>query len=38
MGLESTDNLPQFKQTLLDLHIQDIIDIYQAAYDRRMAE
>ena len=37
MGLESLDNLPTFKQTLLDLHIQDIIDVYQAAYDRMMA-
>lgn len=38
MGQESLDNLPEFKQTLLNLHIQDIIDVYQAAYDRMMAE
>lgn len=38
MGQESLDNLPEFKQTLKDLHIQDIIDVYQAAYDRMMAE
>lgn len=37
MGQESVDNLPEFKQTLQDLHIQEIIDIYQAAYDRMMA-
>lgn len=38
MGQESLDNLPEFKQTLRDLHIQDIIDAYQASYDRMMAE
>ncbi len=38
MGQESLDNLPEFKQTLQELHIQDIIDVYQAAYDRMMAE
>lgn len=37
MGQESLDNLPEFKQTLRDLHIQDIIDVYQTAYDRMMA-
>ena len=38
MGNESLDNLPEFKQTLHDLHIDDIIGAYQAAYDRMTAE
>jgi len=38
MGNESLDNLPEFKQTLHDLHIDEIIGVYQAAYDRMMAE
>ena len=38
MGEESLDNLPEFKQTLHDLHIDEIIGVYQAAYDRMMAE
>ena len=38
MGQESLDNLPEFKQTLRDLHIDEIIGVYQAAYDRMMAE
>ena len=28
----------EFKQTLHDLHIDEIIGVYQAAYDRMMAE
>lgn len=38
MGQESLDNLPEFKQTLRDLHIEDIIGVYQSAYDRMMEE
>lgn len=38
MGEEDISNLPEFKKTIQDLHIQDIIDVYQAAYDRMMAE
>lgn len=38
IGEKELSYLPEFKQTLYDLHIQDIIDIYQAAYDRMMAE
>lgn len=37
MGQESLDNLPEFKQTLIDLHIEEIIGAYQSAYDRMMA-
>ena len=38
MGEEDIANLPAFKQTIQDMHIQDIIDVYQAAYDRMMAQ
>lgn len=37
MGEEDMANLPEFKQTIQDLGIQKIIDVYQAAYDRVMA-
>lgn len=36
MGEEDMANLPEFKATIQELHIQDIIDVYQAAYDRMM--
>lgn len=36
MGEEDMANLPEFKATIEELHIQEIIDIYQAAYDRMM--
>lgn len=38
MGLEDKSQLPAFKQKLIDLGIEDIIDVYQAAYDRVAAE
>lgn len=38
MGEEDIANLPAFKQTIQDMHIQDIIDVYQDAYDRMMAQ
>lgn len=36
MGEEDMANLPEFKQTIQDLGIQKIIDVYQAAYDRTL--
>ena len=38
MGLEDKSQLPAFKQKLIDLGIEDIIDVDQAAYDRVAAE
>lgn len=38
MGEEDMSNLPEFKQTIQDMNIQAIIDVYQAAYDRMMGE